>query len=317
MSEFILEYKDIYLKYKNTNTNTLKDISFKIKEGEFITIIGNSGSGKTTLIKLVNRLLVASQGVILLKGEDILKKDVFELRRNIGYVIQQIGLFPHMTIGENIAIMPTIMKKDKKETSERVIELLELMQLPTDKEFVNRHPWQLSGGQQQRVGLARALCANPEILIMDEPFGALDVVTRKELQKELLSIQRSFNKTIMFVTHDLKEAVSMGDRVMVINDGQIQQFDTPKELVLNPANESVANLFAADTIVKKLQFFNVRDFSELIKPSTEDTYPRITLDDPMEIVTNHVLLGNRYLCIYDEDEHLGNIDCNLLQTIGA
>jgi osmoprotectant transport system ATP-binding protein len=317
LSEFILEYKDIYLKYKNTNTNTLKDISFKIKEGEFITIIGNSGSGKTTLIKLVNRLLVASQGVILLKGEDILKKDVFELRRNIGYVIQQIGLFPHMTIGENIAIMPTIMKKDKKETSERVIELLELMQLPTDKEFVNRHPWQLSGGQQQRVGLARALCANPEILIMDEPFGALDVVTRKELQKELLSIQRSFNKTIMFVTHDLKEAVSMGDRVMVINDGQIQQFDTPKELVLNPANESVANLFAADTIVKKLQFFNVRDFSELIKPSTEDTYPRITLDDPMEIVTNHVLLGNRYLCIYDEDEHLGNIDCNLLQTIGA
>lgn len=316
MSDFILEYKDIYLKYKNTDAPTLKNINFKVKQGEFITILGNSGSGKTTLIKLVNRLLVASQGVIVLNGEDILNKDIFELRRNIGYVIQQVGLFPHMTIKENIAIMSTIMKEDKKETTKRVIELLELTQLPTDKEFINRHPWQLSGGQQQRVGLARALCANPEILIMDEPFGALDVVTRKELQKELMTIQRKFNKTIMFVTHDLKEAVSMGDRVMVVNDGEIQQFDTPKELVFNPANEYVANLFTADTIVKKLQFFNVNEFPELIIPSTDDNYPRITLNDPMETVTNHVLLGNRFLSIFDNDKHIGNIDCNLLKKIG-
>ena len=173
-----------------------------------------------------------------------------------------------------------------------------------------------SGGQQQRVGIARALCFNPEILIMDEPFGELDVVTRKELQKEIIAIQRKFNKTVMFVTHDLKEAVTMGDRVMVLNDGEIQQFDRSKELLFNPANDYVVSLFAADTIVKKLQYFNVSDFPELIRASTENRYPAITLDDSMETVTNHVLLGNRYLSVFDEDRHLGNLDCNQLKKLG-
>lgn len=294
----------------------MKNINFKVKHGEFITILGNSGSGKTTLIKLINRLLIPSQGMILFKGEDILNKDIFELRRNIGYVVQQVGLFPHMNIEENISIMPNIMKKEKKETAKKVLELLGLTQLPTDKEFMNRHPWQLSGGQQQRVGIARALCSDPEILIMDEPFGELDVVTRKELQKEIIAIQRKFNKTVMFVTHDLKEAVTMGDRVMVLNDGEIQQFDRSKELLFNPANDYVVSLFAADTIVKKLQYFNVSDFPELIRPSTENRYPAITLDDSMETVTNHVLLGNRYLSVFDEDRHLGNLDCNQLKKLG-
>ena len=236
MQPFI-EYKDIQFKYPNQVDYALNDINFSAYEGEIITILGTSGSGKTTLIKLANKLLLPISGAIYLKGQNIAEIDTGQLRRRMGYVIQQAGLFPHLTVKENIDIVARLNKEvvDDK----RLIELLELTKLPLDKAFQNRRPWQLSGGQQQRVGLARALYCGPEILLMDEPFGALDAITRYELQQEFLGLHQQTKTTALFVTHDLREALMLGDRVMVLRDGEIQQLATPEELVQNPANDYV------------------------------------------------------------------------------
>jgi len=316
VGEKILEYRSVELRYENQKRATLQDINFSIEAGEFITILGNSGSGKTTLIKLANRILEATAGTILFEGKDIRETDILDVRRRMGYVIQQVGLFPHMTIAENIGLMPKIMGWDAKVISRRVDELLELTQLPNDPEFKKRHPWQLSGGQQQRVGLARALCADPKVLLMDEPFGALDVVTRKELQRELLQIHKDSGKTILFVTHDLQEAISLGDRVLVINDGQIQQFDTPKNLVLHPANDYIRELFRADTPLKKLKFFDVKDFPELLHTDAPAAAETVDWEDSMDAVLNKVLFGHKTLAVYRDGVFCGNILCDELKTIG-
>lgn len=316
MGKEILEYHDVYLQYKNQKAPTLTNINYSIEEGEFITILGNSGSGKTTLIKLANRLLEPSGGKILFDGKDVAEVDVLELRKNMGYVIQQVGLFPHLNIADNIGIVPKIMGWDSKKIKSRVEELLALAQLPETEEFMKRHPWQLSGGQQQRVGLARALCSNPKVLLMDEPFGALDVVTRKELQKELLQIQREFKKTILFVTHDLQEAISLGTRVLVINEGMIQQFDTPKNLILHPANQYIRDLFQADTPLKKLKFFSVGDFPELLHEEDVPVEIQAEWKDSMDVVLNNVLLGSKKVSVYRDGVYRGNIYCEELKMIG-
>jgi len=202
-----------------------------------ITILGTSGSGKTTLIKLANKLLPPTSGAIYLKGQNIADIDTKQLRRRMGYVIQQAGLFPHMTVKENINVVARLNKEAIQE--DRLLELLSLTKLPTDKDFQTRRPWQLSGGQQQRVGLARALYCDPELLLMDEPFGALDAITRYELQQEFLALQQQTKTTVLFVTHDLREALMLGDRVMVLRDGEIQQLATPEELIQTPANDYV------------------------------------------------------------------------------
>ena len=316
MGEKILEYRSVELQYENQKTATLHDINFSVESGEFITILGNSGSGKTTLIKLANRILEATAGTILFEGRDIRETDILDVRRRMGYVIQQVGLFPHMTIAENISLMPRVMGWDQKVAETRVDELLALTKLSTDAKFKKRHPWQLSGGQQQRVGLARALCADPKVLLMDEPFGALDVVTRKELQRELLQIHRQSGKTILFVTHDLQEAISLGDRVLVITDGRIQQFDTPKNLVLHPANDYIRELFHADTPLKKLKFFSVKDFPELLHTDAEPAAETVDWEDSMDAVLNQVLFGRRALAVYWDRDFCGNILCDELKTIG-
>lgn len=195
-------------------------------------------------------------------------------------------------------------------------ELLELAQLPNTDEFKKRHPWQLSGGQQQRVGLARALCSNPKVLLMDEPFGALDVVTRKELQKELMQIQKEFKKTILFVTHDLQEAISLGTRVLVISEGRIQQFDTPKNLILHPKNSYIKDLFRADTPVKKLKFFKVLDFPELLHKEDTPAEVRVDWNDAMDAVLNDVLTGAEKVAVYRDGQYEGNIFCDELKLIG-
>ena len=199
-----------------------------IEEGSFVTILGASGCGKTTLLKMVNRIHDLTSGKIFVHGQDITKIPVTELRRNIGYVIQQIGLFPHMTIEENIATVPKELRWDAKKIEERIDFLLELIELPPE-DYRKRYPRQLSGGQQQRVGLARALAGNPSIMLMDEPFGAIDAITRSSLQDEMIKIQRKLNKTILFVTHDIDEALKLGDKIVIMNEGVIQQFDTPLE----------------------------------------------------------------------------------------
>lgn len=240
-----IEYNNVSKKFKNVDYYSVDHVSAKIEEGEFITILGSSGSGKTTLLKLTNRLYeLNGEGKILLFGEDISQQDPIELRRRIGYVIQQVGLFPHMTIKENISVIPKILKWDEDETNKRVEELLELVGLEPEK-YMDRYPSQLSGGQQQRVGLSRALAARPKIMLLDEPFGAIDAITRLNLQNELLRIHGGIKNTFIFVTHDINEAFKLGDRVMIMDKGKLLQFDTPSEIIKNPADEFVKSLISS------------------------------------------------------------------------
>ena len=220
----------------------IPDLSFTVQEGEFVTILGSSGSGKTTLLKMINGLLTPSAGEILIGGKKLADQDLVDLRRHIGYVVQQIGLFPHMTIAQNIGVVPKMLNWPHEKIVSRVTELLKLVQLDPES-FADRYPSQLSGGQQQRVGVARALATNPPYVLFDEPFGALDALTRLELQREVKRIHDSLaNKTFLFVTHDINEALFLGQRVMVMHGGKIEQFATPEEVVTHPATTFVKEL---------------------------------------------------------------------------
>ncbi len=214
------------------------DLTLEVAEGETISLLGTSGSGKTTTMKMVNRLVDPTCGRILVAGVDIMEQDPTVLRRSMGYAIQHIGLFPHMSVAENIGVVPNLLGWDRKRVDERVDTLLSMVGLEPG-EFRDRMPSQLSGGQRQRIGVARALGADPPIILMDEPFGALDPITREELQNEFLELETEIRKTILFVTHDVFEAVKMGDRIALMDEGRLQQFATPRELVENPANEFV------------------------------------------------------------------------------
>src|SRR5699024_3557738 len=227
------------IKFRNINKSfgdkeIIKDLSFDIEEGQFITILGSSGSGKTTTLKMVNRLIEPNSGQIEINDKEIKEYDVIELRRQIGYVVQQIGLFPHITIEKNIATVPELLGWEPEKIKERVTELMALIQLPYS-EYANRYPKQLSGGQQQRIGVARALAANPQIMLLDEPFGSVDAITRKELQTQIKAIHAELDsKTFLFVTHDINEAFLLGDRVMIMDKGRIEQYDTPQNIIKNP-----------------------------------------------------------------------------------
>ena len=239
------------IKFRNINKSfgdkeIIKDLSFDIEEGQFITILGSSGSGKTTTLKMVNRLIEPNSGQIEINDKEIKEYDLIELRRQIGYVVQQIGLFPHITIEKNIATVPELLGWEPEKIKERVTELMDLIQLPYS-EYANRYPKQLSGGQQQRIGVARALAANPQIMLLDEPFGSVDAITRKELQSQIKAIHAELDsKTFLFVTHDINEAFLLGDRVMIMDKGRIEQYDTPQNIIKNPKGEFVNSLL--DTV---------------------------------------------------------------------
>lgn len=239
-------------------TKVLSDISFEIEEGKLVAIIGASGCGKTTTLKMINRLIRPTSGKILINNEDISKKDVIELRRNMGYVIQQTGLFPHMTIMENIQLIPKIQKKDNNEIEKKTSELMEMVGLDYEK-FKDRYPMELSGGQQQRVGVARAFITNPEIILMDEPFSALDPITRTALQDELIYLQSEFNKTIVFVTHDMDEAIRIADKICIMDKGEIIQYDTPENILKNPANDFVEEFVGKNRIWASPEFIKAED----------------------------------------------------------
>lgn len=241
MGNTAIEFQNVSKRFKGAAEDAVKEVSFTVEEGEFITILGTSGCGKTTLLKMINRLYEPDTGSILLFGKNIADVDPVKLRREIGYVIQQVGLFPHMTIAENIATVPTLLKWEKSRIDSRVDELLHLINL-NPEEYRSRYPSQLSGGQQQRVGLARALAVEPGIMLLDEPFGALDAITRSGLQDELLYLHQGMNKTFMFVTHDINEALKLGNRIMIMSEGRIRQFGTPEEIVRHPANPFVKKL---------------------------------------------------------------------------
>ncbi|MCU6763145.1 Glycine betaine/L-proline transport ATP-binding protein ProV [uncultured Roseburia sp.] len=249
--EIAVEFKDVTKKFPQGVKNAVNHVSFQIRAGELVTILGTSGCGKTTLMKMVNRLYEPTSGEIFIFGENIRQKDPVKLRQGIGYVIQQIGLFPHMTVAKNIAVVPEILNWEKESIESRTHELLRMVNLDPE-EFCSRYPAQLSGGQQQRVGLARALAADPKIMLLDEPFGAIDAINRGKLQDELLSIHQSSQKTFLFVTHDITEALKLGTRVLIMDQGEIKQFAPPREIVNNPANEYVASLMKS--VVEGLEF---------------------------------------------------------------
>lgn len=254
MNNIAIKFDKVNKQYPSTALNAVDDISFEINEGEFITILGSSGSGKTTTLKMINRLIDVSAGEIQIYGENIQAIDEVSLRRRIGYVVQQIGLFPHMNVYQNIAIVPELLEWEPQAIKERVDELLHLVRLDPEI-YRSRLPKSLSGGQQQRVGVARALAANPKIMLMDEPFGAVDAITRLELQAEILRIHQAFQgKTFILVTHDMNEAFRLGTRVMIMDNGKICQFDTPRNIMKNPKTEFVQHLI--DTIKEQEKFWN-------------------------------------------------------------
>ncbi|MFE5429335.1 betaine/proline/choline family ABC transporter ATP-binding protein [Peribacillus simplex] len=243
----MLKIENVSKIYKG-GKKAVKNISLDIKKGEFICFIGPSGCGKTTTMKMINRLIEPSEGKILINGENIMDKDPVELRRQIGYVIQQIGLFPHMTILENITLVPKLLKWNEQKKKERALELLQLVDM--GPEYLERYPYELSGGQQQRIGVLRALASNPPLILMDEPFGALDPITRDSLQEEFKNLQRTLDKTIVFVTHDMDEAIKLADRIVILKAGEIVQVGTPDEILRNPANEFVEEFIGKDRLLQ-------------------------------------------------------------------
>lgn len=260
----MIQFEHITKAYKTQRV--LTDVNFTIDKGELVTIIGESGCGKTTLLKMINRLIKPSSGAITIHGENIRNMDEVALRRKIGYVIQQTGLFPHMTVQENIELIPKLQKTDPAELAENTKQMMQMVGLDCD-EFLNRYPTELSGGQQQRVGVARAFATNPDIILMDEPFSALDPITRSDLQDELIQLQSTLKKTIVFVTHDMDEAVKIADKICIMRNGSILQYDTPENILKNPADEFVSHFVGKNRIWSSPEFIKVSDIM-IEKPVT-------------------------------------------------
>jgi len=305
--------------------HAVKDLSMEVAEGETLVLLGTSGSGKTTTMKMVNRLIEPSRGRISIGGEDIMKQNSVQLRRRIGYAIQHIGLFPHMNVGENIAVVPRLLRWDDSRIEKRIDELLTLVGLDPEV-FRKRYPQQLSGGQRQRIGVARALAADPPLVLMDEPFGALDPITREQLQSEFLELQSKIQKTVLFVTHDIVEAVKMGDRVAILNDGALVQIDTPYELIENPANEFVNQFLGVHRFqlslithtIGQLEIKNSNGTQPETKPEIFFTR-RTSLIDALDRFKQSQL---RTIPVYENDSYIGVIDSDGLlysikQTLGA
>ncbi|MGJ4137868.1 ABC transporter ATP-binding protein [Corynebacterium jeikeium] len=254
-----LEFKDIVKQYPGQKAPAVKKLNLKINAGESVMFVGPSGCGKTTSLKMINRLIEPTSGQILIDGKNVVDSNVSELRRSIGYVIQGGSLLPHLTVAQNVAIVPKLLKWDKKRIAARCDELLEMVGLNPNL-YRDRYPRELSGGQQQRVGVARGLAADPPVLLMDEPFGAVDPITRQRLQDELLSIQDELRKTIVCVTHDIDEAIKLGDRIVIFREqAEIAQFDTPEAILSDPADDYVADFVGSGSKLKQLSLLRVDD----------------------------------------------------------
>lgn len=294
--------------YPGQQRPAVEDFSMRVEPGELIMFVGPSGCGKTTTMKMINRIIEPTSGSIRINGDDVLSLDGNELRRHIGYVIQQIGLFPHFTIAENIAIVPKLLGWSKARIAECVDELLRTVQLDPGT-FAQRYPRQLSGGQQQRVGVARALAADPPVMLMDEPFGATDPITREKLQAEFLRIQADIGKTIIFVTHDFEEAIRMGDRIAVLSDrSQIEQFDTPARILAEPANDYVRSFIGEGAALKRLALIPVTDARI---GSADAAAPAVTVDEHSslrEALDTLVLTGAARVNVTRAGAVVGSID---------
>jgi osmoprotectant transport system ATP-binding protein len=317
----MIRFENVTKKYNNASMPAVDSLSIHIKEGEICMLVGPSGCGKTTTMKMINKLIKPDSGNIYIDGKNIENLDSIELRLNIGYIIQDIGLFPHMTIAENIATVPVELGWKKEEINTRVDELLELMELDP-KIYRRKKPKELSGGQKQRVGVARALAANPRIMLMDEPFGALDPITRGKLQDEFLKIQEKIRKTIIFVTHDIDEAIKMGDKIAVLKEGKIVQLGTPSEILSSPADNFVSELIGSNSSLKMMNLIKCKSLIEEVYTVGVDITKEIISKVSMEATAQDALsqmlnTGKKYVFVEDSSHEIKGIITidNLLKVV--
>ncbi len=290
----MIELERVTKIYHGTNTPAVDAVDLTVEQGEICILIGSSGCGKTTLMRMMNRLEPITSGFIRINGENIMNKDVIELRRSIGYAIQQIGLFPHMTVYDNIATVPKLLSWEKSRIDKRVDELLDMVKLPPEI-FRFRYPRELSGGQAQRIGVLRAMATDPPVMLMDEPFGAIDPINREVLQDEFLKIQEKLKKTIVFVTHDIHEAIKMGDKIALLDAGRLIQFGTPEQLLTAPKNQFVKDFVGTDRALKRLDLLKVED-AMLVNPV------HCLDEDLSEKIAEHMIENDLYFLLVTDHE---------------
>jgi len=276
---------------KGKDVVAVNEVSLTVDEGHICVFLGPSGCGKSTTLKMINRLITPTSGRVLINGEDTTGIDEVTLRRNIGYVIQQIGLFPNMTIEENITVVPKLLGWDKKRCHERAMELMSMVQLEP-KQYLSRYPRELSGGQQQRIGVIRALAADAPVLLMDEPFGAVDPVNRDAIQNEFFQMQRALNKTVIMVSHDIDEAIKLGDKIAIFKDGTLLQFDHPDTLLAHPADDFVSGFVGQDSTLKRLLLIRAEDAADDAPSVLAET----SIADAVELMEEH---DRRHLVVTD------------------
>jgi osmoprotectant transport system ATP-binding protein len=297
MSDVLIKLENIEKSYTPGEPAAVRNLNLEVMRGEVLVLVGPSGCGKSTTLRLINRLIEPTKGKIYLNGEDVTDINGSQLRRRIGYVIQQVGLFPHKTIAENIATVPKLLGWKKEEIDKRVDELLEVVSMDPEV-FKDRYPKELSGGQAQRVGVARALAANPDVLLMDEPFGAIDPITRDRLQNEFLRLQQDLKKTIVFVTHDIDEAIKMGDRIAILREGsEIAQLDTPENILTEPADDFVESFLGSGAILKGLTLKKVRDIE--LQPITTLKAP-VLRDKAIQSINEN---NDSFAILLDHNDH--------------
>lgn len=304
----MLKFEDVSKVYKG-GKKAVKDLTLEFKKGEFICFIGPSGCGKTTTMKMINRLIEPTSGTIYLNGEDIMKKDPVQLRREIGYVIQQIGLFPHMTIEENICLVLKLLKWPEQKRRARAEELITLVDLTPD--YLNRYPHELSGGQQQRIGILRALAADQSLILMDEPFSALDPITRDSLQEEFKKLQQQLEKTIVFVSHDMDEALKLADRIVIMRDGELVQCDTPEEILRNPANEFVEEFIGKDRLLQARP--HIRAVEQIMTRGAKTITKEKTLSEAIQLMKESRV--DSLLVVDEQDKLEGFIDVEMIDQM--
>jgi osmoprotectant transport system ATP-binding protein len=311
----IIHFDHVTLQFPHMARPAVNQVSGEVATGELVVILGPSGCGKTTLLKMVNRLYEPTAGRICIDGQDIQRLQPTKLRQRIGYVIQQSGLFPHMTVAENVAVVPKLLKWPNPRIQARIDELLQLVQLPPG-EYRDRYPAQLSGGQQQRVGIARALAGDPDYLLMDEPFGAIDAITRSALQAEVLRLQQQLHKTILFVSHDVDEALRLGDRILVMNAGEIVQFDTPFNLLTQPVDPFVHQLLGADDMVRQLGLLPVNAVMMVLPANYENgSKPTVAAEDNLRDALSLMLkTGAPELSVLANGEPVGVLTLDHIRT---
>ena len=302
----MITLKEVTKRFPGGDTPAVDRLSLDIKEGEVVSLVGPSGCGKTTTLKMINRLIEPTSGSIVVNGIEILDQDPVKLRRDIGYVIQSIGLMPHRTVAQNIATVPKLVGWEKERINKRIDELVEIFDL--DLELLQRYPAELSGGQRQRVGVARALAVDPPVMLMDEPFGAVDPIVRERLQDQFLTIQKTLKKTIVFVTHDIDEAIKMSDRITILNrGGVVEQFAPPEEILREPANEFVRRFVGTERGLKRLSLIRVADIGVEEGPVVR---PDASISEAKQLMEK---FGFDWISVVNEQELLGWVDAASLE----